>query len=241
MLSQYGQGRNELIMMVQDLSHRDDDERLILKLDAEHKTALQDLLRLELNEQIVHDEELSQLHDDVLYHINSSTDEVVAEIERFNETNSYGASPVNDFNCDWYQEDESTVNDLNKNTDESTVDDLNENTDTEDGHDEAMELMQSNMQLMKFLDRQRTTIARLRARIFRLNDTIIDLTQQMDNIRKEKAGHGNDKSVRIYILYEIPQWIALTYYGTLPLIRSFCSNETMLEDWEPITSTTTLK
>ncbi len=168
-------------MMVQDLSQRDADERLILELDAEHKTAMQDLLRLELNEQIAHDEELSQLNDDVLYHINSSTEEVVAEIERLNGTTSDGASPVSNFNCDWYQEDE------------STVDDLNENTETEDGHDEAMELMQSNMQLMKFLDRQRTTIARLRARIFRLNDTITDLTQQMDNIRKEKGRHGTDK------------------------------------------------
>ena len=46
------------------------DERLMLEidseLDSEHRTALRDLLRLELDEQKGHDLELSQLDDDVL-------------------------------------------------------------------------------------------------------------------------------------------------------------------------------
>ncbi len=37
---------------------------------------------------------------------------------------------------------------------------------------------------MTVLDRQRATIARLRARIFRLNDLITNLTTQLDNIRE---------------------------------------------------------
>ncbi len=44
MLRQYGRGHNEFIMMVHDINQQENDERLILEMDSEHKTALRDLL-----------------------------------------------------------------------------------------------------------------------------------------------------------------------------------------------------
>jgi hypothetical protein len=103
MLREYGRGRHDLIMMVRDINH-EDDERTIIEIDCENKTSLHELLRLELDEQKSHDLELSQLHDDVLQHINSVTDEIIANAERDDDTDSFGSSPVNVFNSDWYQE-----------------------------------------------------------------------------------------------------------------------------------------
>jgi hypothetical protein len=179
MLRLYGRGRNELIMMMRDINQLENNERLMLEMDSEHRTALRDLLRLQLDEQKAHDLELSQFHDDVLQHITSATDEIVADVDRSEDTDSFGGSSVNEINCDFYRE-----------PPESSDDDFNDNTDTDDGHDEATDLLQSKMQLVKFLDRQRTTIVRLRARIFRLNDIITDLNTKLSSIR----GHDGDNT-----------------------------------------------
>jgi hypothetical protein len=130
-----------------------------------------------LDEQRNHDLELSQLDDDILQHINSTTEAIIDDFERVESTGS-AVSSVHEFNCDYYQE-----------PPDSPEDDLLENTDTEDGTEEVMDLIQFNMRLMSALDKQRATIARLRARIFRLSDLVKDLTIQLDIIR----GNGIDR------------------------------------------------
>jgi hypothetical protein len=152
------------------------------KMDEERKAALQQSLLLEMHEQRAHDYELSQLHDDVLHHINASTDEIIADFENIHHSSDedcFGISLVNEFNCDWYHEPHESSEDVSNDNDsdapsantgnkdgekDDDSDDLNENTDTEDGAEDAVALIQANMNLLVFLKRQSATIARLRAR-----------------------------------------------------------------------------
>ncbi len=111
MLSEYGRGRNDLILMVRDLTQQESQEDQNLKtmraMDEERTPAIQASLTLELNEQRAHDEELSQLHDDVLYHINASTEKVIAAFENLDhssDSDNSRVSPINEFNCEWWHE-----------------------------------------------------------------------------------------------------------------------------------------
>jgi hypothetical protein len=171
-LGNYGCSRNGLILMIREFNQDRQDTSWQSDIDEAQNLSIRDLLTLELDEQKNHDLELSQLNEDILQHINSTTEEIIDEIDR-SEDSSLGNSPVNEFNCDYYIEPTA-----------SSEDDLNENTDTEDGAEEVIDLIQSNMKLMTVLDRQRTTISRLRARIFRLNDLITNLTSQLNSIRE---------------------------------------------------------
>jgi hypothetical protein len=198
MLSKYGQSRNGLILMIHEFNQDRKDKEWQKEIDEAQQLSIyaqqlsiHDLLTLELDEQKSHDLELSQLNDDVLQHINSQTEEIIDDIDRSEDT-SFGHSPVNEFNCDFYIQPPA-----------SSEDDLNENTDTEDGTEEVMDLIQSNMRLMTVLDRQRATIARLRARIFRLNDLITNLTTQLDNIREVTINTREDTTDKgAYVLVD---------------------------------------
>ena len=81
MFQDYGQRRNDLIMMLREFSQQKRDERLMLDMNAEQKTILGYMLQLELDELRAHDCEFSQLHDDVLHPINSTTDTIIADFE----------------------------------------------------------------------------------------------------------------------------------------------------------------
>jgi hypothetical protein len=81
MFQDYGQRRSDLIMMLRDFSQQKRDERLMLDMNAEQKTILGYTLQLELDELRAHDCEFSQLHDDVLHPINSTTDTIIADFE----------------------------------------------------------------------------------------------------------------------------------------------------------------
>jgi len=71
-------------------------------------------------------------------------------------------------------DDDSAIDDMDNDSD-----DINENTDTEDGAEDIVGLIQANMQLLNFLTKQRGTIARLRARVSRLNTVIQGLTARL--------------------------------------------------------------
>jgi uncharacterized coiled-coil protein SlyX len=58
----------------------------------------------------------------------------------------------------------------------SSDDDIDENTDTDDGANEKVDLTDVN-QVIALLVKQRKTIARLRARIDRLNDKVEKTTR----------------------------------------------------------------
>jgi hypothetical protein len=163
-----------LILMLQDHSQNAHDNESERNLEEAQGTISHDLRTLEMDEQKNHDLELSQLDDDIQHHINSLTEEIIDGFERLGDASSANSS-VNEFNCDYYHEPPAS----------SEEDDMLENTDTEDGTEEVMDLIQSNMRLMSALDRQRATIARLRARIFRLNDLVNDLTKQLDVITEK--------------------------------------------------------
>jgi hypothetical protein len=96
MLQTYGHNQKELILMVQDFAQYENDERLFRELEDEkledNKANNTASLELELDEQRAHDFELRQLHEDVLYHANTLTEEIIASFEH--PTNS----PVHEFN-----------------------------------------------------------------------------------------------------------------------------------------------
>ena len=116
MLQKYGRGRKELIMMVQDFNQQERDELLMREIDeernvdarnvedAERNAVFRATITQELEEQRAHDHELSQLHDDVLQHINTDTDETIAAFDRMHfgrDDDSVRDSPINDYNCDF--------------------------------------------------------------------------------------------------------------------------------------------
>ncbi len=164
LLQQYNQGQNDFILMMQCLSTQERDEQIMRDIDDETKAVLSDILSLKTDEQRAHDAELSQLQDDVLYHINSQTDAIIHEIERIDSNES--DSGVNVFHCDWHHAPpDSSAEDDDDNSGYGT--DHAYDTDTEDGAEEHIDLIQSNMQLIAFLSRQSKTIVRLRKRILR--------------------------------------------------------------------------
>ncbi len=216
MLREYGRGRNELIFMVRDLnqqdSQHDNDEKIMHAMDHERKLALRESLTLELDEQRAHDEDLSQLHDDVLHHINASTEQIIAEFANMNHSSDDDlsrSSPVNEFNCDWWHEpSESSSSNHSDNhnanaphtidcTQNNDSDDLFGNTDTEDGAEDVVALIQSNMNLIRFLTKQSATIARLWTRIVRLGTLIQDLTAQLNTANSSSAANRTNTSLNL--------------------------------------------
>ncbi len=64
--------------MVRDLptTEQEQDMQLMLEIDADHNYALQELSILEIDGHKVLDDELGQIHDDILHHIHSNIDEI---------------------------------------------------------------------------------------------------------------------------------------------------------------------
>jgi hypothetical protein len=178
---------DEFTLMVKDHNLPDDVERVMQEIDNEKQVALEATYQQELDAQRAHEQELSQMQDDVLYHIKASTDEIIAGFEHIlssSEDDCFGDSPVNEHNCDFYRENSESSSDVH--TPHIGVlpadDDINANTDTEDGAEDMVELIQANKKLLHFLKKQSETIARLRGRIVRLGTIIQDLTVQLGNI-----------------------------------------------------------
>ncbi len=154
-----------------DLQDQDVNERIMHSLDAERQ---QDNLQLESEAQNILDHENNQLHDDVLYHEDELTNEIIAAAKSLYQSSDDDHSVqnmgpynkfYNEYNCDVYQE-----------PDDSSEDELNENTDTDDGKEDIIEVLGANTRLIALLQKQRKTIARLRARISRLIAIIADGT-----------------------------------------------------------------
>jgi hypothetical protein len=151
---------DDALLMMRDNDQLALDEELMHKMDEERSNALTDLQQLVADEQSTHDHEMSQMHDDILYDMNASTEEVIRAFESLHHSNddSLYDDDYHDDNRDPYRVPH-----------EVTEDDLNENTDTEDGTDEVLDLLRSNQALIALFMRQRETIdVRLRARILRL-------------------------------------------------------------------------
>jgi hypothetical protein len=128
-LKQYGRERPDLFMMVRDLHAS--DERLLGDIDAEQQQVHQNQITLELDEQRAHDVELSQLDDDILYHINSKIEDIIAQNEQIDNDDDNS-------NRDWYQEQPGpSDNDINSDNDseltpEALIDAIIENTNMSD-------------------------------------------------------------------------------------------------------------
>ena len=98
--------------------------------------------------------------------------EIVHDLETRNVTQRCNKA-MNDTKVDKV-DDDSAIDDMDNDSD-----DINENTDTEDGAEDIVDLIQANMQLLNFLTKQRGTIARLRARVSRLNTVIQGLIARL--------------------------------------------------------------
>jgi hypothetical protein len=156
---------NDLTFMVRDIPTEEHDMQLMREIDAEHNYTLQQLSILDIDGQKAQDDELGQLHDDILHHINSQTDEIIDSFERIQSDDSDSR--------DWYHEhsDSSEASPIDNGNEhdydtedgaEATIDTGKDfDIDTEDGVEEHIRLIESNMQLITFLARQSKTIARL--------------------------------------------------------------------------------
>ncbi len=126
------------------------------------------------NEMLLMSRESSQQQrDDIMHNLNAETERIIEAFECLDH-----GDPEND----------SDPSDLIDETSNEFYfhplepgEDIDENTDTEDGTEEFIDLIKSNMKLLEFISRQRDTIVRLRARIFRLSDFIARRTIRPDS------------------------------------------------------------
>ena len=157
-----------------------EDERM----EDERNVALQESIlqeqegqrRQEQEGQRVYEDEIGQMRDDVLFHTNMMTDQIIANFEDLTHSSEEEST----------HPPESSEDASDHFNESSDSDDLMENTDTEDGKDELCDLEESlqqssrnllkaNTQLLNFLTKQSATIARLRRRIVRLSTMVMDL------------------------------------------------------------------
>jgi hypothetical protein len=161
----------EMLLMSRESSQQQCDEIIMREMSDEMMADLS--ARLELEGDQVHDQVLLQQEYDIMYEMNVATDRIIEAFELLHHGDSsdddefYRFPPL------------------------QPGEDIDENTDTEDGHDEFIDLVKSNMKLLEFVLRQRETIARLRARIFRLSDVISKRTIQ-PNRSINKANESKD-------------------------------------------------
>ncbi len=124
---------------------------------------LQPLDQLELDEQRNHDHDMEQMHDDILNEENASIERTIEAFENLNRSDDGFERSTDVFNYDHYREHP-----------DSSEDDLTENTDTDDDIEKLVDVIGGNTKLIAFLQKQRTTIFRLRARIVRMNGMLAD-------------------------------------------------------------------
>ena len=139
-------------------------EQLVLELDRDISHCSSSI---EQDKQ--HDHENAQMHDDILHHEDMNIEQTIQAFESLNRNSDSESSQSNAnwTNCDWYNE-----------PPDSSEDDLNENTDTDDGIIDFIDVVGANTDLIAFLKKQRATIARLRARIVRLNTLLAQQTME---------------------------------------------------------------
>ena len=198
-LSSYRRSRHELVLMFHDippdkavhLMNAMEDERM----EDERNVALQESIwqeqdgqrKQEQEGQRVYDDGIGQMRDDVLFHANMMTEQIIANFEDLTHSSEEESTHSPESNSDRRDEPPESSEDASDHlNDNSDSDDLNENTDTEDGKDELCDLEESlqqssrnllkaNTQLLNFLTKQSATIARLRRRIVRLSTMVMDL------------------------------------------------------------------
>jgi hypothetical protein len=123
---------------------------------------------------------MDQMNDDNKRHLNDETDRIIESFEQLDHSNS-------DDNPEIYDQDVETTYAFYRNSQnysqDSSGDDIDENTDMEDGAEDLIDLLRSNMKLIAFLTRQSTTNRRLRFRITRLGN----LVSTLDNIVRRDA------------------------------------------------------
>jgi hypothetical protein len=69
--------KEELVMMIRDYSHQENDEQLLQKMDA---------LKLEQEEQRSHDNDLEQTQDDALQQKDAPTEQIIPAFESINDS-----------------------------------------------------------------------------------------------------------------------------------------------------------
>ncbi len=148
-------------------------EQLVLEVDRER---LHCSSSLQQDEQRTYELESEQMNDDMLAHDDAIIKRTIQEIERLHHSSdsSICQSDANWTNCNWYHA-----------PTDSSENDLNENTDIDDGITDLIEVVGANTNLIAFLQKQRATIARLRARIVRLNFLLAQQILQTDHARQD--------------------------------------------------------
>jgi hypothetical protein len=79
-VSEYKRVQQDLILMMRDSLH-DNGERIMRAMEDERNRDIQAAFHLELRGQRVQDDELSQLNEDVLHHINEATEKIIESFE----------------------------------------------------------------------------------------------------------------------------------------------------------------
>jgi hypothetical protein len=206
-VNEYKRARQDLILMMRN----SDDEKIMRAMDDERTSDIQNALRLELDGQRAHDNEIGQFNEDILHHENASTDQIIENFATLRHDDSFDShlchmcGDVHNINEDCFGDDGPSIfNEASEwwveppkssDGDSSSVeDDLNENTDTEDGAEELVPLIQANMKLLQFLTKQSRTIARLRARIVRLSILAQDLTTRLNDPASRSTNNQQSSS-----------------------------------------------
>jgi len=195
---------DDCILMVQDVFQLDADERTMREIDDERIAESQhDLLQLERDEQRIHDYELSQMNDDIIYHVNASTDQIIASFENADSSSDeecFNTTLVQNPRSDWWEEPpESSEADLYRDFAQVEKDyNLDCDTESEDNHENAAqlaELLDANIKLLTFLQEQNETIARLQLRIVKLKSRIHNLSFRSEIPSSDTAhiAHSNPK------------------------------------------------
>ena len=137
----------------------------------------QDNRQLEIDEALTCKNEQEQMEKDIRYQNNASTEDIISSFENIDieedEATSY-----------YYHHHHEIL---------SSDDDIDENTDTDDGANEKVDLTDVN-QIIALLVKQRKTIARLRARIDRLNDKVEKTQEELHDQLKRKRQDEHERS-----------------------------------------------
>jgi len=186
---------DEFIFMIQDMSELNDHERTMHEIDAERSS--EEMLQLEQDEQIAHDNEMHQMQDDIRYHDNASTDAIIASFEKLESSSDddcFTTTPIRDACSDWRTETpDSSYYDFHHNFAKLEKDYNLDDTESEENAENAAkfaEILQANMRLITFLQDQNETITRLRIRIVRLKAFIYDLSFRSAAPSPDPAHHG---------------------------------------------------
>ena len=156
----------DILLMLRHRPHHDEDEHpMIPNNDVESRNPH---AQLEDDEQKAYDHEMGLMDHDIRRHLNDETECIIESFEKLDNSNSDNNSESHDFY---------------RHSPNSSGDDMDENTDTEDGAEDLIDLLQSNMKLLAFITKQNATIRRLRSRITRL----ANLVSTLENIMRGDA------------------------------------------------------